>query len=773
MVYPFGTSVLPLVMDPQNSQFFGSISEIKFDGEPIFPESDLYPKVANGVKSNKPSIGLSFIDHTVFPPDPDSGNSSQSSSEGDSPSDDSDFSDSVLKYINQVLMEEDMESKPCMFHDPLALQAAEKSLYEVLGGQYPPSPHRQPLYIDQNVESPDDTFSGSFSDHSCNSSSSFTNSNSVDSLGNHFEFGEYKPPQLKDTLPTNFAFQFSAKSSQPSSFNLPSRHTSTGNGLLGSSISELLVPNFFTESDSILQFQRGVEEASKFLPKQKEMIIDLETNKFSPIISRKAPEAVVKMEMDEGEHSPRRSRGRKNHEREDTDLEDGRNNKHSAVYVDESELSEMFDKVLLCVVKKEEPSVCTLVEGLENGENKNLQQNGQFNTYRGGKFQVKKQSNKNGVVDLRTLLVLCAQAVSADDRRTATELLKQIRQHSSPFGDGSQRLAHCFANGLEARLDGTGTQIYTALASKRISASDMLKAYQVYVSACPFQKLAIIFANHMILRVAEKAAMLHVIDFGILYGFQWPALIHCLSRRAGGPPKLRFTGIELPLPGFRPTASVQDTGRRLAKYCERFGVPFEFNAIAQKWETIQIEDLRIKRGETLAVNCIFRFKNLLDETVVVHSPRNAVLNLIRKTNPDIFVHGIVNGSYNAPFFVTRFREALLHFSALFDMLDSNIAREDPMRLRYEKEFFGREAMNVIACEGSERVERPLTYKQWQVRNTRAGFRQLPPDQEVMDKLRSKLKSMYHNDFLVNEDGHWMLQGWKGRIVCASSCWVPA
>jgi hypothetical protein len=160
-------------------------------------------------------------------------------------------------------------------------------------------------------------------------------------------------------------------------------------------------------------------------------------------------------------------------------------------------------------------------------------------------------------------------------------------------------------------------------------------------------------------------------------------------------------------------------------------------------------------------------------TVVVNSPRNAVLNLIRKMNPDIFVHSILNGSYNAPFFVTRFREALFHFSAMFDILDTNITREDPMRLMFEKEFFGREVMNVVACEGSERVERPESYKQWQIRNMRAGFRQLPLDREVMKKLKGKLKDRYHNDFVVNEDGHWLLQGWKGRIIYASSCWLPA
>ncbi|XP_009364419.3 scarecrow-like protein 14 [Pyrus x bretschneideri] len=398
----------------------------------------------------------------------------------------------------------------------------------------------------------------------------------------------------------------------------------------------------------------------------------------------------------------------------------------------------------------------------QNEANKAMQQNEQSVGTSNGKTRAKKNGDKKEVVDLRALLILCAQAVSADDRRTANELLKQIRQHSSPFGDGSQRLAHCFAYALEARLAGTGTQLYTALSSKRTLDADMLKAYQTYIKACPFMKAVIVIANHTISKLAEKAETLHIIDFGILYGFQWPALIHCLSRRPGGPPKLRITGIELPRSGFRPEERVQETGHRLAKYCERYNVPFEYNGIVKKWETIQYEELKVKRDEVLAVNNLFRFYNLLDETVTVNSPRDAVLNLIRGMNPEIFILSIINGSYNAPFFVTRFREALLHFSAFFDMCDTNLPREDPTRLMFEEEFLGREIVNTVACEGSERVVRPETYKQWQVRNTRAGFKQLPLDRELMNKLRSKVKLGYHRDFVVDEDGNWMLQWMEGQ-----------
>ncbi|KAJ7980837.1 Scarecrow-like protein [Quillaja saponaria] len=725
----------------------------------------MYP----GFKFSDPSTNPSFMDDLFITPpsNPDLARKSvpfpTTSTDEDSPSDDSDFSGTVLKYINQMLMEENMEEKPCMFHDPLALQAAEKSLYEVIGEKYPPFPNKHHVNnSSNNVESPDHVLGSNFSDYGCTDSYSTVTSNSVDSPWNNVE---YKPTILQTSFPANFVFQSTRQSSTKHTNGI----TSSGNVLVGPSTTELQDSNWIGESESVLQFKRGMEEASKFLPKDNKLIIDLENNTFLPSSNKKATEVVIK--TDKNEHEPVEPRGRKNHEREDdVGLEAGRSNKQSAVYVEENELSDLFDKVLL---GREDHHQCFYSENFLNGADRTLQKNGNPNGASGGKNRVKKQGNKKEVVDLRTLLILCAQAVSSDDRRTANELLRQIRQHSSPFGDGSQRLASCFANALEARLAGSGTQIYTALASKRTSTADIIKAYQVYISACPFKKLAMMFANHTIFGLAEKAESLHIIDFGILYGFQWPALIYHLSKRTGGPPKLRITGIELPQRGFRPAERVQETGHRLARYCERFNVPFEYTPIAQKWETIQIEDLKINKSDILVVNCLFRFRHLLDETVVLNSPRDAVLNLIRKINPRIYIQAIVNGSYNAPFFLTRFRESLFHHSSVFDMFDAKIAREDPMRLMYEKEFLGREVMNVIACEGSERVERPETYKQWQVRNRRAGFRQLHLDGELMKKLTYMLRRGYHDDFMLDEDGHWMLQGWKGRILYASSCWIPS
>ncbi|WVZ00865.1 hypothetical protein V8G54_026934 [Vigna mungo] len=650
----------------------------------------------------------------------------------------------VLGYIKQMLMEEDTEEKYSMFHDSLALQHTERSFYQVITHQKSSSPsstHHHHVHSNPSsrVESPEQNVSGCSSDYSTGSSGS--TSISSDSQWSV----DYNTPPLPNTFtfPDSFAFHSNSTSTTQSS-------TNTRFGFLDNNT---LLDSAFQE-----QFKRGLEQGTSFLPKHTPFIVDTDSTAFSAV-----PAVVIKTETEESfeeEHFLSVSR-RRNRDQEEYEA-DGRIRKTSATYVDESELSELLDKVVLGTgLGKRVPSDTALYQNDETFLLANM-------------FGGEVRKSDEEVVDLRALLMLCAQAVASDSPSFAKQLLKQIKQHSSPIGNDTQRLAHYFGNALEACLDGTGFQVYSVLSSKRISAKDMVKAYCAYASVCPFEKITIIFANKSICFQSENAETVHVIDFGIRYGFKWPSLISILSKRPGGPPKLRITGIDQPQPGFRPEERVLETGRRLEHYCKRFNVPFEFNAIARKWDTIRFEDLKVEKNEFVAVNCMFELEHLLDESVVLDNPREAVLRLIKKANPDIFVHSIVNGSHDVPFFVSRFRESLFHYSAMFNMLETNLDREDPTRLMFEKELFGREIMNIIACEGCERVERPQTYKQWQLQNMRIGFRLLPLDQRVIDRIKNRLRQDAHDtNFMLEVDGGWVLQGWKGRILHASSCWVPA
>uniref|UniRef100_A0A161XV66 Uncharacterized protein n=1 Tax=Daucus carota subsp. sativus TaxID=79200 RepID=A0A161XV66_DAUCS len=495
-----------MVMDPGYNDTSGAINDFDFGDEMILPGFDQSTNIVNGFKLNDDYVDLSFLDIPDRPvehrPGYANNNSSSGSSEVNSPDE---FSDGVLKFLNQILMEEKIDEKPSMFHDPLALQEAEKSFYEVLGKQYPQQTFQPPADIYQSVESVSDYFAGSSSEASTSSGNSVGN--------NHYEHSQW----AGDSLDLRSSIQHNQPSQYLSFSNMESRPERTVasensfnnniNGSMDYSMSTHVISNIFNDKDSMLQFKKGMEEASKFLPSIPQIVVNLDNYALPSDTKEGHPAVQVKVEMDE--ISPSSSRGRKQYQRQDSlSEEDERSSKQMAVYEEEVELSEMFDKVLLLGPScgKEEPIEGSAVAHLDNVTTRGA---------KGAKSRSVNIDNNTESVDLRTLLISCAQSVAADDRKTAYEQLKLIRQHASASGDASQRLAVIFANGLEARMAGTGTQLYAALSSKRISAIEKLKAFQVYLSACPFTKISVFFANNMIMDMASNASTLHIIDFGI------------------------------------------------------------------------------------------------------------------------------------------------------------------------------------------------------------------------------------------------------------------
>ena len=265
---------------------------------------------------------------------------------------------------------------------------------------------------------------------------------------------------------------------------------------------------------------------------------------------------------------------------------------------------------------------------------------------------------------------------------------------------------------------------------------------------------------------------LHVVDYGPYFGFHLAGLLRLLASREGGPPEVKVTAIGYPNLRSCTTEGTEDTGMWLSKCAHEFGLPFKFHAIMMNSEKVCIEDLKTDDDEVLVVNDLFNFSTLMDESVFFDhpSPRDIVLNNIRNMRPNVFIQSIVNYSCGSSF-LSRFRGALFYYTALFDMLDATIPRENQLRVLLEQGFLGHGALNAIACEGVDLMDHPEKYKQWQVRNQRAGLRQLPLKPHIVKELKEKVKQNYHNEFLISEDGQWLLQGWTGHVLFAHSTWV--
>ncbi|KAJ3676404.1 hypothetical protein LUZ60_003816 [Juncus effusus] len=523
---------------------------------------------------------------------------------------------------------------------------------------------------------------------------------------------------------------------QPISTHLEASHDSNDSPSISSSQESAI------ESLSSLEFQRGLEEGMKFLPIIDELALDLQANKIENDIS-----SINLIEEEER----RGNKGKKNSGM-NMDLLEGKNRKLPMLSYEEPIRDDTFDQALLYHGESyEREEISSLHETMRSKANP--------------------RGDKESHIDLRDLLLRCANAIAINDHKIAYSLIKEIRKHSSPHGDRTQRMAFAFVSALEARLTGSGCEFYRHLASKRISTTDALKSYHLYIKASPFYRVSYCFANTAILHAVNKSSKIHIIDFGISIGFQWPSLIQSLANNRKDISKLRMTGVDFPQTGFRPAERVEENGRRLRNYAESFNVPFEYQGIASKWEEIRIEDLKIEKDELLIVNSMYQFCRVKDETFGLDSPRNQVLNLIREIKPCIFIQGVFNATYS-PFFVTRFRQVLSHYSSVFDILDSRVPRDNKYRELVEQEILASDIMNIVACEGSDWMHRPETYKQCHVRNLRAGFEPVPIEPDIVKVCKEKVRNFYDNRFFIEEDGSWLLQGWKGRILYGLSVWKP-
>jgi hypothetical protein len=137
----------------------------------------------------------------------------------------------------------------------------------------------------------------------------------------------------------------------------------------------------------------------------------------------------------------------------------------------------------------------------------------------------------------------CGEAIGQNDLRKATQIIVELRELSSPNGSGVQRMAHYVTDALVAKLSGTGAQLYTSISNNTPSTREMLQVYKkIIMDHLPYERLGHFFCTTRILNVFKGVMRVHVVDYGILYGFHWPCLIKELANRPEGPPHLRITG---------------------------------------------------------------------------------------------------------------------------------------------------------------------------------------------------------------------------------------
>ncbi|KNA20315.1 hypothetical protein SOVF_053530 [Spinacia oleracea] len=372
-------------------------------------------------------------------------------------------------------------------------------------------------------------------------------------------------------------------------------------------------------------------------------------------------------------------------------------------------------------------------------------------------------------MDLKQILYLCAQAVSEKDFSTSETLMEALDKMVSVCGTPTQRLAAYMLEGLRARLESSGYTIYKKLRCEQPTGSEILSYMHVLYQFCPYFKFAYMSANLTIQEAVGNERSIHIIDFQIGMGTQWISLIQSLANRPGGPPFVRITGVDDSQSAYARGTGLEVVGKRLSMEAKKCNLPFEFHAAAMSGCQVQRENLNILPGEALAVNFPYMLHHMPDESVSTANHRDRLLRLVKSLSPQVVTVVEQESNTNTSPFLQRFGETWDYYTAIYESVDVALARDDKKRINAEMHCLARDIVNMIACEGAERVERHEPFGKWRARMSMAGFTQLPLSYTVNDGVRGLMKE-FHENFRLQEWHGSLFLGWKNRVLSSSSAW---
>ncbi|KAE8708059.1 DELLA protein GAI [Hibiscus syriacus] len=369
-------------------------------------------------------------------------------------------------------------------------------------------------------------------------------------------------------------------------------------------------------------------------------------------------------------------------------------------------------------------------------------------------------SQETGVRLVHTLMA-CAEAVQQDNLKLADALVKHIGLLAASQTGAMRKVATYFAEALARR-------IYRIFPQDSLDPSytDILQMH--FYEICPYLKFAHFTANQAILEAFATANRVHVIDFGLKQGMQWPALMQALALRPGGPPAFRLTGIGPPEPDN--TDALQQVGWKLAQLAETIGIEFEFRGFgANSLADLEPEmlDLRPPEVEVVAVNSVFELHRLLARPGGIEK----VVSSIKAMKPKILTVVEQEANLNGPVFLDRFTEALHYYSSLFDSLEGSGVAPPSQDLAMSELYLGRQICNVVACEGMGRVERYETLSQWRTRMEMVGFSPVHLGCNAYKQASMLLALLAGCDgHRVEENKGCLMLGWHTKPLIATSAW---
>ncbi|XP_028800657.1 scarecrow-like protein 28 [Neltuma alba] len=372
--------------------------------------------------------------------------------------------------------------------------------------------------------------------------------------------------------------------------------------------------------------------------------------------------------------------------------------------------------------------------------------------------------------ELVSLLTACVDAIGSRNVAAVNCFIAKLGDLASPRARTSiSRVCAYFTEALAIRVTRIWPHIFHISTPRELDRveEEAGTALRLLNQVSPIPKFLHFTSNEILLRAFEGKDRVHIIDFDIKQGLQWPSLFQSLAARTNPPSHVRITGIG------ESKQELNETGDRLAGFAQALNLPFEFHPVVDRLEDVRLWMLHVKEHESVAVNCISQLhKTLYDGS---GGALRDFLGLIRSTNPAIVLVAEQEAEHNGLRLETRVCNSLKYYSALFDSIDHCLSQDSPVRNKIE-EMYAWEIRNIIACEGRERVERHESFQKWRKMMEQGGFRNLGISEREVSQSRMLLKMYACENYNVKrkkeEEEEAITLSWLEQPLYTVSAWAP-
>ncbi|KAJ8551546.1 hypothetical protein K7X08_021561 [Anisodus acutangulus] len=351
-----------------------------------------------------------------------------------------------------------------------------------------------------------------------------------------------------------------------------------------------------------------------------------------------------------------------------------------------------------------------------------------------------------GNIDLASIVIL----------RLNTILSDQENRENFPI----ERLALYFTQGLLYKTLNNSSPEF--LNQSEVSSS--MTAFQMVQEISPYVKFAHFTANQAILEATQGSQQVHILDFDIMEGIQWPPLMVDLVERGNSNSSLRITAI---VGDKNNSFHVQKTGKRLQEFADSINLSFMFDQVLiEDFETIQ----DVEGHNNLIANVMIH---------QLHMPQRAsslvktFFNGLRRLSPKIVVL-VEEELFNltkmpSMSFVEFFCEALHHYTTISNSILGGFGGGYKLALRViEKEFLGVRILDSLRQFPCEKLER----EKWsEGLYSLKGFRQIPMSSSNVRQAKH-LVSLFSGGYWVQHEHCKLALCWKSRPLTSASIWVP-